>query len=250
MLILGGVNWMIQEKLLPNSNRIQDMLRTQIRNRGTLTAKEGKFWVANENRIYSFQIVEEIKTDQPVKNLTIYEFTEDRTKIREVLKSSGAVWADNKIRFTGEGERIIWKNGIADIQKIFDTELAESYNPFANLQSKPGHLNSSETFQKIEHTESDDARRNLEVALEKKSATLILPFIITLFTAPFAMSLSRKSKVVTVGYAVGFWLLFMGIGNLFEQLGLNGYISPAMAVWSPLVLFSVTGIYLLSKIKT
>lgn len=250
MLILGGVNWVVQEKLLPDSNRIQDTLRTQIRNRGVLAEKEGKIWVANDNRIFSFEIEGNITPNQPVNNLSIYEFTEDRTRIKEVYKSSKAIWENNKIRFIGESEKISWTGGIADIDKVSDVEISELYNPFANLHGKPGHLSSSETVEKINNTESEDAKRNLEVALEKKYSTLILPFIITLFTAPFALSLSRKSKVITVGYAVGFWLMFMGIGNFFEQLGLNGYISPTIAVWSPLLLFSVAGIYLLSKIRT
>jgi lipopolysaccharide export LptBFGC system permease protein LptF len=62
--------------------------------------------------------------------------------------------------------------------------------------------------------------------------------------------LSRKGKVITVGYAVGLWLLFMGITNAFEQFGLNGYLIPAFAVWGPLALFSLLGVYLLSKIRT
>lgn len=250
MLILGGVNWVIQENFLPESNQIQDTLRTQIRSRGVLANKEGKFWVASGNRIFSFEIEGNLVPDQPVKNLSIYEFTEDRTRIKEVYKSPKAVWENDKIRFIGEGSKINWNNEIAEIEKTSNGELKESYNPFANLLSKPSHLSSSETLEKIRKTESDEARRSFEVALEKKYSTLILPFVITLFTAPFALSLSKKSKVITVGYAVGFWLLFMGVGNFFEQLGLNGYISPFVAVWSPFLLFSVAGIYLLSRIRT
>ena len=250
MLILGGVNWVIQENLLPLSNRIQDTLRTQIRSRGVLANKEGNFWMANGNRIFSFEIEGKITPDQPVNNLSVYEFTEDRTRIKEVYKSPKAIWENNRISFIGEGKKIGWENGIAEVEKTSNAELTESYNPFANLFSKPSHLSSTETAEKLSQTESDDARRNFEVALEKKYSTLVLPFVITLFTAPFAMSLSRKSKVITVGYAVCFWLLFMGAGNFFEQLGLNGYISPLIAVWSPLLLFSVIGIYLLSKIRT
>ena len=250
MLVLGGVNWVIQENLLPESNQIQDTLRTQIRSRGVLGNKEGKFWAANGNRIFSFEIDGKITSNQPVNNLSVYEFTEDRAKIKEVYKSPKAVWENDKIRFIGEGKKINWDNAIAEVKKTRNGELAESYNPFANLFSKPSHLSSSETVEKINNTESVEARRNFEISLEKKYSTLILPFVITLFTAPFAMSLSRKSKVITVGYAVGFWLLFMGVGNFFEQFGLNGYVSPLIAVWSPLLLFSIVGIYLLSKIKT
>ena len=66
MLILGGVNWVIQENFLPQSNRIQDTLRTQIRSRGVLANKEGKFWMANGNRIFSFEIEGKIIPDQDI----------------------------------------------------------------------------------------------------------------------------------------------------------------------------------------
>src|SRR5438093_11532321 len=97
-------------------------------------------------------------------------------------------------------------------------------------------------------SESDMERRNFGVALEKRYATLFLPFVIALFTAPFALSLSRKGKAVTVGYAVGLWLLFTGTSTVFEQFGLNGFLSPASAVWSPLLIFALFGVYLLSKV--
>ena len=88
------------------------------------------------------------------------------------------------------------------------------------------------------------------IALNKRYATAFLPLIITLFTAPFALSLSRKGKSMTVGYAVGIWLLFMGITSLFDQFGTNGMIIPSLAVWTPLVLFTGLGFYLLSKVRT
>jgi lipopolysaccharide export LptBFGC system permease protein LptF len=86
--------------------------------------------------------------------------------------------------------------------------------------------------------------------LEKKTTTPFLPLVITLFTAPFALSLSRTDKVRTISYAIAIWLLFMGITTVFEQFGLNGFLAPETAVWSPLLLFSMLGIFLLSKVKT
>jgi lipopolysaccharide export LptBFGC system permease protein LptF len=77
-----------------------------------------------------------------------------------------------------------------------------------------------------------------------------LPLVIALFTAPFALSLNRKGKVITIAYAIGVWLLFMGFTNTFEQFGLNGFLFPSFAVWLPLCLFSLLGIVWLSKVKT
>ncbi|MBK8304960.1 MAG: LptF/LptG family permease [Chloracidobacterium sp.] len=118
------------------------------------------------------------------------------------------------------------------------------------MRAKPSQLRAGEVKKQIASSESEVERRNLSVALEKKYTTLLLPFIMALFAAPFALSLSRKGNVVTVGYSIGLWLLFTGTNSVFEQLGLNGPLSPTLAVWSPLVIFSMFGVYLLTKVRT
>ncbi|MEK7856041.1 MAG: LptF/LptG family permease, partial [Acidobacteriota bacterium] len=128
--------------------------------------------------------------------------------------------------------------------------IVERSNPFAEAKKKPSHLNSQEVKAQIANTESEVEKRNFAVALEKKYTTPFLPVIIALFTAPFALSLSRKGKAATIGYAVGLWLLFMGINSTFEQLGLSGSLPATAAVWAPLALFCLLGIFLLSRVRT
>jgi lipopolysaccharide export LptBFGC system permease protein LptF len=53
---------------------------------------------------------------------------------------------------------------------------------------------------------------------------------------------------MSVGFAIGIWLLFMGITNIFDQLGQKGYISPEIAVWSPVFLIAILGAYVLTKV--
>lgn len=251
MLLMGVINWGIQEKLLPRANQIQDTLRSQIRTTGFLANKDGKLWAAGEKRIFSFETVEgSTKDSQKVKNLSIYEFSEDGSKLQSVYKSPEAVWEKDKIRFGESAQKFTWNNGKAEVLNFSGNELPEKSNLFINLYKKPTHLNTSETKEQIQISRSELEQRNYEVALEKKYTTLVLPFVITLFTTPFALSLSRKGRVVTVGYAIGIWLLFMGITSAFEQFGLNGVISAKIAVWSPLLLFSMIGVFLISKVKT
>jgi lipopolysaccharide export system permease protein len=251
MLLMGVLNWGIQEKLLPKANQIQDTLRTQIRSTGILANKDGRIWVANDERIYSFETVEgSTKDSQKVKNLAVYEFSQDGAKLQTVYKTTEAVWEKDKIKFAENAQKFVWNNGKAEVSNFSGNELEEKSNLFVNLYKKPTHLNSAETKEQIQISRSELEQRNYEVALEKKYTTLVLPFVITLFTAPFALSLSRKGRVVTVGYAIGVWLLFMGITSAFEQFGLNGVISSKIAVWSPLLVFAMIGVFLISKVKT
>jgi len=251
MILLGFVNWGIQEMVAPKTNKVQDELRAQIRSRGITAKKEGKYWVANDRRIFSFEIEESInELSQKVKNLSIYEFSEDQSKLQTIYRATEAVWEKDKIKFSDESEKQIWRDGKVEITQISNDEISEKLNPFNDLYEKPSHLNTKEIKEQINKSESETERKNFEVALEKKYTTIFLPFVITLFTAPFALSISRKGRVVTVGFAVGVWLLFMAVTNTFEQFGLNGYIAPRFAVWSPLFLFSVIGAFLLSKVRT
>lgn len=268
MIALGFVNWQIQERFAPPANRIQDELRSQLRGRGVLTNKSGKYWVATDTRIYSFALIDDTSTDNAaasdnekrsavrcvspcaVRDLTIYEFGSVGDRLQAVYRSPTAVWDSDRIRFVGDATKIILIDGRSETVSVTDGEIAEQSNPFAEMRKKPSQLNSRETRAQIDHSESEVERRSFTVALEKKYTTLILPFIISLFTAPFALSLSRKGKVLTIGFAVGLWLLFMGVTSVFEQFGLNGQLPSGVAVWAPLVMFATLGVYLLSKVKT
>jgi len=253
MAAIGLINWQIQERVLPKTNRVQDTLRTQIRNKGILAAKEGKFWMALDDRVYSFDLNEKDSERQKVDNLYVFEFAPEGGKLKSFTKSREAVWVNDKIEMTGDARKTVWlENNNIESKNLGASEkvLDVSFNPFRQLYTKPNHLTAAETAEKLENVESESEKRMYGVALEKKYTTIVLPFIITLFTAPFALSLSRKGKAMTVGYAVGVWLLFMGITNTFEQFGLNGYVTPQIAVWSPLILFTIVGGYFITKVKT
>jgi lipopolysaccharide export LptBFGC system permease protein LptF len=259
MMMIGFFNWVIQEKLLPQTNQNQDALRVQLRNNGILTATAGKYWVANENRIYSFELGENAQNDtiirsqqRHVRNLTIYQFSQLETKLQSIIKTEKAIWEAGKIKLLGEIEKTVWNNELPQMG-TFDSaerEVLESYNPFNQTTLKPSHLSAKEIEEQIKTVESESEKRKLNVAFQKRYTTLFLPLVIAFFTAPFALSLSRRGKVTTIGYAVGLWLLYMGITNAFDQFGTIGFVEPEIAVWSPLILFMIIGAYLLTKVKT
>jgi len=255
MLLFGFINWEIQERFLPAANRMQDSLRLQIRNQGILAAREGRNWIAIEDRIFSFEIPrtsEREENEGKIGDLTIYQFTEGGANLQSITKTTEARWENNKIKLNGQTERIVLNKDNQIFKEILprETEISENFNPFKRIYRKPSHLSAHEISEFLKTAAAESERRSYTVALEKKYSTAFLPLIITLFTAPFALSLNRKGKVVVIGYAVGMWLLFMLTTSALEQFGVNGYVSPKMAVWSPLFLFTIIGVYLLTKIRT
>ncbi|MGE3466587.1 MAG: LptF/LptG family permease [Pyrinomonadaceae bacterium] len=264
MMLLGGVNWLLQETVLPGANQMQDATRTLIRNRGVPPPAPEKYWIATDRRIYSFAMDgkapsistasdNEIRvgcTGNCVRGLAIYETADNGVTLQAVYRAPIGSWNDGEVTLSGPVERAELKDGSISSSIVDDMRLKEPNDPFSEIRRKPGHIDSGQLRRHVVAADSDLERRNLKVALAKKQTTLFLPLVMALFTAPFSLSLSRKGKAATVGYAVGLWLLFTGVSGVFEQFGLNGMLDPPYAVWTPLVMFALLGLFLLSRVKT
>lgn len=251
MIVLGGFNWIVQETIAPRANFLQDTYRQMLRSRGEMIARPVRLWVANDERIYAFSVDNSPASDNEKKasDLAIYEFA-DNGELQALYRSTQASWVRGILSLSGVVKVSSLQDGKLSTSIKEGQELLVATNPFKELRKKPSQLSTRETYERIENSESDLERRSFQVSLQRKWATLILPFVIALFTAPFALSLDRKGKAATVGYAVGIWLVFMAITSSFEQLGMSGFIGPSLAVWAPLLFFAMLGVYLLSKVKT
>ncbi|MBX7054844.1 MAG: LptF/LptG family permease [Pyrinomonadaceae bacterium] len=338
MILLGGINWVIQEKVAPISNQVQDSFRNQIRKGPLQQGAGGRYWVASGSRIYSFEVPpgpagrvavndrskhnsasdNEIAFDVGERargngrhnhgghrdraasdnakvsfgavlavggrlaafaapgtsalalfysasdnekaapqcskgcasDLVVYEFSGDQTKLQTVYHAEKGEYTQGSVRLLGRVDRLDVGDGRISKQETGTLDLADEQNPFNEIIAKPSHMTSAEISERIKTSESDVESRSFSVALQKRYSSLLLPFVIALFTAPFSLSLSRKGKVITVGYAVGLWLLYTGTTSIFEQMGMNGVLSPAIAIWSPIVMFSMLGVYLVARVRT
>src|SRR5204862_5777574 len=133
MVLLGGVNWAVQERVLPRANQLQDTTRELIRNHGIAASQPGKYWVADDNRIYSFKLPEGASDNEKpetkmaavgrqtpasdnekqdvqcparcVTDLSVYEFGDNGTHLQSVYRAKTATWAGGRIVFTGNVEK-------------------------------------------------------------------------------------------------------------------------------------------------
>lgn len=269
MAIIGAANWQIQERLTPRANQLQDDYRSQIRKGGVALDRSGAYWVSDEQRIYTFKLEDPNAASAAagtaasdnekrcgdnvrrcVKQIMVSEFGAGDQKLQTVYRAPFANWESGKLKMYGDVEKVSLVDGQIAREVTSGFEIQEDSDPFDEIRGKPSHLTVGELERRSERSESEVERRSFDVAVQKRYSTPFLPLIIALFTAPFALSLSRKGKVITIGYAIGLWLLFIGSTSIFAQFGESGSLSPFMAVWSPLLLFSMLGVYLLSRVRT
>jgi len=251
MVLIGAMNFGVQEWILTRTNRTQDALLNQLKSRNQSVGKKGKHWVANENKIYSFEKGNASdNAKQFASNLKIYEFSKKEQKLESILEVDKASWNKTGIQFHTKPNLISWKNGEYFIDLVPAGKLSGDFNPFGQTIVKPSHLSILETREKVRNSNSESEKLTYSISLQKKYSTPFLPLVIILFTIPFALSLSRKGNVITLGYAVAIWLLYMGVTNAFEQFGTSGYLSPMLATWGPLLIFTILGLYLITKVRT
>jgi lipopolysaccharide export LptBFGC system permease protein LptF len=265
--LLGVFDWQFQERVVAAANRRQEDLRVFIRGGGIVPDLSERKWAAVGGRIYSY--IPESDNDQQsgeksasdnedrspssstsVRQLTVYDFAANNTGLQSVYRSQRGRWSSGMLDLKGNVEKDDMLDGKISTEIITDTALPAAENPLAAIRDKPSQLTIAGLRELLTQSDASAERRSLAIAFEKKYSTIALPFVIALFTAPFALSLSRKGKAMTIGYAVGLWLLFTGVSSIFEQLGLNAYLPSSLAVWAPLVVFALFGVYLLSKVKT
>jgi lipopolysaccharide export LptBFGC system permease protein LptF len=261
--LLGLVNWEIQERVLPGANRIQDALRTQIRSQGT--RNNGRYWLYDDGNIITFQSstsdnaeggvatfqasIPASDNETPLSAVTVLQFAKG-SGLQLLFRGERAIWTSDKLVLSGNVESVQVANGKALQRSLPIAEIHLTADPYLGVSDKPSHLTKDQLKDRLEQSDSDTEKRMFAVSLQKRYSTPFWPFVIALFSAPFALSLSRRGRVTTVGAAVGMWLLFIGSTNFFEQFGLNGLLAPELAVWSPLAIFGFLGVYLLSRIKT
>ncbi len=254
VLLAGAGNWVFQETVLPWANRAQEATRLVIKNRGAPVVADTRRWVRRGDRIYRFHSASDNETADLrcpgcVSDVRVFEL-DNNAVMRTSYHSDTGRWRAGRTELSGNIERYGVNRGTIVPTLVGEAVLAEELDPFTDLPAKPAMLNTFALRRQLAAVESDAERRAIGVTLEKKYTTLFLPLVMVLFTAPLAISLGRSAKAAPIGVAVGLWLIFFTSIAFFDQLGLNGQLTPVAAVWTPLVVFSLIGVYLISRIRT
>ncbi|NNE65985.1 MAG: YjgP/YjgQ family permease [Pyrinomonadaceae bacterium] len=247
-LFLGMSNLLIQETIGVSANRLQDRLRDQIRSRNEILDRRSGSWVAGQNTIVSFDRTG--ASDNEIEDVRIYHFDEQSSLLKSVSKAENGFWKGNRVELNGNALAYFWSEAGKVGTRRAPQLIEIGADPLKATIRKPSHLSIGETRERIESVDSDAGFRKYTVALHKKYTTPFVPLIIVLLTAPFALSIHRQGNVVTIAYAAGLWLLFIGSRSVFEQVGVSGLLSPWMAVWGPLVIMGLIGLVMLSRVRT
>jgi LPS export ABC transporter permease LptF/LPS export ABC transporter permease LptG len=241
---------------LPHTNKRQEALHNQIKGKPPQTyLRPDRRWIFGQhNDIYYYQFFDADR-DQ-FANLTIFQIDPATFSISQRIHAERAHWADSTNRWIYEQgwQRSLNGDAIASY-RAFDVstfpQLIEVPSYFKKEVKQYSEMNYEELRRYIRDLQQSgfDVVR-LRVQLNKKLSYPLITLIMAVLAIPFSMSAAKKGAITGVAVAVGIAVVYTVVSRLFEAMGDLSQLPPALAAWSPDLIFALVGAYLTLKIPT
>lgn len=152
-------------------------------------------------------------------------------------------WTRN---FAGREQR-----GFRPFTGAVEVDLEEPPSFFAEEPRRPEQMTYGELAEfTAELRESGRPQPKYEVALHNKLAFPIGSIVMALVGFPFAFRLERRGALYGLGVSIALGLVFILVFAFFTTLGEVAALPPAIAVWSPSLLFSLLAAYLFTGVRS
>jgi LPS export ABC transporter permease LptG/LPS export ABC transporter permease LptF len=242
---------------IPEANRRQEMLRAQIKNKPPASyLRPDRQWVyGSGSRVYNFLHLDP-KT-QVMTKVNVYELDPRTYQVIHQISAERAHW-DSKLHTW------VFENGLSqdlhagnsNYRQFFGgsasfPELDEAPSWFVKEEKEYKEMNFEELKRYIAELQASGLdTTSLRVQYYKKFAVPLFALIMPILSVPFAFVAGNRGTMtgVSVSFviAIGYWT----IGTVFEQVGDLNQLPAVMAAWSPDVIFTLAGLYLMARMKT
>src|SRR6266851_4210697 len=253
-ILIGVASWSIQERVMPEANVRQDNLRAKIKggNIAQVAGGSGRRWLVSADgaRIFSYEFDDR---RQMLLKPSIYDFDARGVDLKRVISGEAAKWLTaNEMEISGAQ----WINldapqvsrQSAETMRISGVDPPAVFRPTVD---RPSQLSAERLRAYIKTLKQRGAETApLAVALQRKYAAPFSVIVMALVGMPLAISFGRKTTVLALCAAVVVSLLFWLVSGGFQQLGEHALLPPAVAAWTPVVIFAGGALYFISRVRT
>ncbi|MGA7291072.1 MAG: LptF/LptG family permease [Terriglobales bacterium] len=255
-MLVAGALFLSDQLYLPYTNKRQDALRNEIKGKPAQTyLRPDRKWIFGQHSdIYYYQFFD---PDRDVfGGVSVFQFDPHTFQITHRITADRAHWSSNMDRWVYEQgwERSLNGSAIENYHK-FDVatypELSEPPAYFKKEIKQSSEMSYDELRRYIHDLEESgfDVVR-LRVQLQKKIAYPLITLVMAILAIPFALSAGKRSAVAGIATAIGIGVVYWTISGLFEAMGNLSQLPPAVAAWSPDLVFGFIGGYLILRMPT
>ena len=252
-ILIGVVSWSIQERLMPAANVRQDNLRAKIKGISAQLANGSeRRWLVSADgaRIFSYEFDDR---RQILLKPSIYDFDARGVELTRVVSGEEGKWVKaNEMEIAGA--QWITLDAPQVGRQSAETMTITGIDPpavFRPTVDRPSQLSAERLRGYIKTLKQRGVETApLAVALQRKYAEPFSVIVMALVGMPLAISFGRKTTVLALCAAVVVSLLFWLVSGGFQQLGEHALLPPAVAAWTPIVIFAGGALYFISRVRT
>ena len=253
---LSGGLFAFDHYYVPEANRRQDALRNEIKGRAVQTylSPEHKWIRGKGPRFYYYKFFDQ--TENVMGGVIVYEIDPNTYQLVKQISAERALWQSSLKMWVFENG---WRRDFHGNQSIPLT--AFQVQTFPELNEPPSYfLKEVKQDSQMNFRELDSYIRDLQqsgfntvklrVQFYQKFSVPLFVLIMAMISIPFAFLVGNRGAMAGIGVSIGIAITYWGIGLLFEKIGDVNQLPPAIAAWSPDALFSLTGLYLLLRMRS
>jgi LPS export ABC transporter permease LptG/LPS export ABC transporter permease LptF len=255
--LLSGTVYLMQEYLLPWTNKRQDEYRDEIRNRPTQSYRDPsrKWMMGSANRLYNYSLFD--PDSNTFANLSILTLDPESFQVREWFYAKRGTWTGSTWNFE-EG----WVREIPEDRNKIQLTRPEAFTQRSIAAVDPPGYFKKEVreadqmnYKELEAYVADLARSGLDVSgltvdLYRKLSFPLVSFIMALIGIPFSFKTGRKGAFYGIGFCLAVGIIYWSTFELFGKLGGINQLEPFVAAWFPNLIFGASGLWLMLRVKT
>jgi len=252
-LFLSLAVFFVQENVLPEANRQSARMLDVIHKRQSVTDTEfARNWVlGRDNQIYFYDYFE--KQRRRFINFNIL-YLDKEFRLQRRVTAGSATWQSDQSLLLRQGFSRNFQDNLPGALIPFrqmPLAIAENQQFFTEKVKFSGAMNSSELKEYIRYLKknrSDPLR--YQAQLYNNYAFPFSSLVMVFIAIPFSFLMGNRGALFGIGIAVGISMIYWGALGIFSSVGATGVMSPLLAAFAPLVLFSLISLVLFLKIKT
>jgi lipopolysaccharide export system permease protein len=193
--------------------------------------------------------------------VNVYELDPSTFRLKRHISAERAHWQPTLRKWVFENgwRRDLARSGAGRKEK--DTYEPFQATTFAELDEPPNYfLKEVKQDKQMNYWELDqyigDLRRSgfdtirLQVQFHKKFSVPLFALIMAMISVPFSFLVGNRGAMAAIGIGLSIAIAYLAVAVFFEQVGNVSHLPPAVAAWSPDALFSLSGMYLLLRMKS
>ncbi len=254
--LLSAGLFLFEQYYLPGANKRQETLRNTIKGRPAQTyLRPDRRWIVGlDSTVYYYEFFDPDRN--LFGNISVFQVDPHSFQMIRRIHAARAQWNEGLQKWVFEqGWTRIFRGEAIEDYKTFDVatfeDMKEPPSYFKKDVVQSSEMNYKELGRYIEDLKQSgyDVVR-FRVQLQKKFAFPIITLVMMVLAIPFSLSAGHRGALTGTAVAIGIAISYWVISGLFEAMGNVSQLPPAVAAWTPDLLFALLGGYMVLKTST